>query len=496
MPAQTSRNIPVPDSTVHFGTIGRLVHDQVLISGFRVACLVGLVLQMFAALALAFFRGVGPLRDPDIWWHIVMGHRFLDGTSILHPGPVSFLGTEDWRPRDWSTQMLIGLFDDWFGLPGVAWLYTLGLVAFVIVLYVGCRRFAGFAASAFVLPLGFVASQTSLTSRPQLVSFILLVVTLVAMLSAAADGKPRWWLAPMTALWACMHGLWVLSPAIQAIVIAGMFLDRTLTRSALAKFCGIVVASLALVAVTPNGLPQLQRPFGYVSDHARFVQEYQTPTLSETPFVATLLILAGVLVVWATRRRFNWLELGLFLVAVVSAFYMRRTLTLGAVIATLLLVRALEPVFASLRLEISKKMERLLVAGGCLVCLGAAAMTVPHTADEPSSLFPVAFDTAVAALPDEAVLLNELGDGGYLLWKHPGLKTTIDGLSDQYLSEDFVARLGAGAMEEGWEQVVAETGATHALLMRDYAFSDALEERGWTPIAYDDYRVLLVAPSS
>src|SRR6478735_8920469 len=77
-------------------------------------------IALFVACFTMVFIAAQPLGDPDTWWHLVIGHAYLDGTSVRHPGPMSPFGTEDWTSRDWLVQMVMASFDDAFGLPGVA----------------------------------------------------------------------------------------------------------------------------------------------------------------------------------------------------------------------------------------------------------------------------------------------------------------------------------------------------------------------------------------
>ena len=81
----------------------------------------GLVLAgIFVALArLASF----PLDNYDTYFHQRFGHEFLTGQwSLRHPGSVTAFGTAHWVPTQWLPQLVMAQTEDWFGLPGVAWL--------------------------------------------------------------------------------------------------------------------------------------------------------------------------------------------------------------------------------------------------------------------------------------------------------------------------------------------------------------------------------------
>ena len=82
--------------------------------------------------------------------------------------------------------------------PGVAWLYGVTLLAIVGLLYLVCRRRASPTVAAIVTGISVVGMSGTLAPRPQLVSFALILVVTDAWLRTTSDGKPRWWLIPLT----------------------------------------------------------------------------------------------------------------------------------------------------------------------------------------------------------------------------------------------------------------------------------------------------------
>ena len=44
--------------------------------------------------------------------------------------------------------------------------------------------------------------------RPQVISYLLVAVTVGAWLRTRDDGRLRWWLVPLAWVWAMLHGMW------------------------------------------------------------------------------------------------------------------------------------------------------------------------------------------------------------------------------------------------------------------------------------------------
>jgi hypothetical protein len=456
--------------------------------------LLGMVM-LFATVACGAVvaKAVAPMDDPDTPWQLVMGHKFLSGTSLRHPGPMSPLGTEDWRPRDWAVQMVMAQFDSWFGLPGVAWLFGAAIVALTIVQYRNCRRRAGVTAALLATTLGIVAGHNGYSARPQMVSFILLAITLGAVLDTEGDLKPRWWLIPLTGVWALCHGLWFLCVVLQVTLLVGLLLDRRLTwrlgwRLGL---CGL--GSLVAVAVTPNGLYELTHPTGQTAVGVGFILEYAAPSRQSPSFVMWLLLLTVIVLSWLRRGlRPSWVELLIVLLAALMALEYLRTIILGTILITPLLASALEPWVSAIRVQIRPGVERGLMLGVGGLALAVLALAVPSSAQGVSSTrFPTSFDTTLDALPSRAVLFNELGDGGYLAWRHPGLRIVGDGLSDQYAASWLSDWFGALDADPGWCEFLNRTGATWALLKNGSRLTAELEEARWAVEQERQGRVLL-----
>lgn len=454
-----------------------------------------------AAVVGAFLLGISivfiaaqPLGNPDTWWHLVMGHAFLDGESIRRPGPMSPFGTADWYSRDWLTQIMMALADDAFGLPGVALLHGVALVGLFVVCFRLSRRWVAFGPAAIATGTAYFAMIGSLSPRPQIVSFILLAVVLGALLRTVEDGRPRWWLAPVTALWACCHGMWFLAPGLQVVVLTGMALDRRIDIRGLRPHAVLVVLSLAAVAVTPNGVQLLTRPTGPSMGIAHYIQEYEPSSLTFPPYTAALIMGFVICATWARRGGAAWTAVLLVGLGIFLTLYGGRTIPLGALLMAPFFARALGSWWSGVRVFTPLAVERAVVYGSAATSLAALVFIVPGSSASPDEYFPVTYDDRLSSLPDDAVLINELGDGGFLAWKYPDLRIVGDGLTDQYpvewLEKWFMALEG----ESGWEEFVERSGADYALLHDDTPLRLGLLSMNWSVVDQEEGRVLLKAP--
>ncbi len=116
-------------------------------SPFTLLLAVAPFVGVLTTIALLAQRASRPLSNADTYFHLRFGHEFLDGDwSLRNPGSVTTFGTNDWTPTQWLPQVVMAQLEEWFGLPGVAWLAGLlhiGLVRDALVHRPAVRQPAG-----------------------------------------------------------------------------------------------------------------------------------------------------------------------------------------------------------------------------------------------------------------------------------------------------------------------------------------------------------------
>lgn len=397
-------------------------------------------------------------------------------------------------PRDWIPQLVASKFEDWFGLPGVVWLYGASLLVFMVAAYLTCRREADPLPAALATVMATMAAAGSLSQRPQMISFILMLVVVGAWLETIRDGRARWWLVPLTWVWAGSHGMWYCGIAVGIAVVAGMALDGRVTRGEVAKLAAIPALSFVAAAVTPVG-PRLLVTVFDTTGMWEFVTEWAAPSFREFSPATALMMILVIVVTWARRTsRTPWAHIGLVVIAVGWTLLSARTVALGAVVLAPLLAAVLH---GWIRRGLTQRAGKFevgylgLLVGACLIGL---ALVVPNTAATPGKV-PNGLDDELAALPAGSSILNEYELGGWLHWRHPELQTVVDGFTDGYTPSAIAEYVKAHDVAAGWEDYVATTGAKSALLQVDSPLATALVDRlRWEPVATDDEFVLLRAP--
>jgi hypothetical protein len=444
------------------------------------------------AVTVVFVR---PIGDSDTWWHLRLGEELAHTWALADPPAWTRFATESWIATQWLPEVVAARWSGWFGLPGLVWLVCATVLVLAVCLYVVCRREAGLLPAALATILGFGGMAATLTPRPQLVSFVLLVVTLGAWLQTARDLRPRWWLVPVSWVWACCHGLWFSGVVLGAVVVAGLVLDRRAGgRTALTLFL-IPVLSVVAAAVTPVGQRLLLAPFA-VGRITEFVTEWQRPSFFDLGPALTAAMIAAVVVLGArSRGRASWVSIGLLILAAAWTLLSVRTVTLGAAIAAPLLAGALDQVVPRRQTgpAAPSRGEKLVVGSSAAVCFVVAALlaAVLPSVRVPANV-PTGLDGALDRLPAHTVIWNDYNLGGWIDYRHPTLEVVADGRAEAFGAAQLEKYGRVVRTEPGWEEILHASGARVALVGTDSPLAPALQERlGWRPLGQADGYVLL-----
>jgi hypothetical protein len=442
--------------------------------------------------AVVFVR---PIGDPDTWWHLRLGDELSQTWALSDPPAWTRFAAQPWVATQWLPEIVAARWTAWWGLPGLVWLVCAIVLVLAAALYVVCRREADRLPAALATIIGFGGMAATLTPRPQLVSFVLLVVTVGAWLQTARDLKPRWWLVPVSWVWACSHGLWFSGAVVGAVVVAGLFLDRRTRGRRALTLLAVPVLSVVVAGLTPVGPRLLAAPFA-VGGITQFITEWQTPSFRDlAPALTAGMIVAAVVLSARNRRRASWASIGLVVLAAGWTLLSVRTVTLGAAIAAPLLAGALDralPRRDEQRTGMSRGEKVTLGAAtaACLVLAGLLAATSPSVRS-PAGV-PLGLDAALDRLPAHTVIWNDFTLGGWLDYRHPNLEVVADGRAEAFGAEQLQRYGQVSRTERGWEEVLRASGAHVALVATDSPLAAALPERlTWRRIGEDDGYVLL-----
>jgi len=286
------------------------------------------------------------LSDRDVWLHARVGRDILYEGRIPDTNTYSFTFPDTpWVNHEWAFQVVVAACapptDDpgrnvgrWHALRSSL---ALGLILVLLLGDGGRARLRGESGAGALLGagagllLGLGLLWTRLILRPELVSFICLVIVLRnierALAPEAVRAAPDWrtWLDPrrpggralvVTLVWVQFHGFAAAVPVLWLLGLVGALLGPVLrigphvtdrrpgARRALAVGLGGAVLALAALAVSPNGVAGWTHPLravgqfgGQRPDLGNIISEL-VPLLETTNALGTTLFLFRLSLFW------------------------------------------------------------------------------------------------------------------------------------------------------------------------------------------------------
>ena len=449
------------------------------------ACLAGAV-----GYATLLVGGQKLLNDPDTLWHIAAGrwiraHHAVPTTDIFsHTVPGA-----PWTAHEWLAEsMLAGTYDQ-FGWTGVVMLaalaggIALGLLAHALSRFIAPRFVAAVVAFSFVL------AASHMTARPHLLAMPLMVAWATGLVQARTEDRaPSYWLLPAMALWANLHGGFIVglglagALALEAIGSA----EAAERRRAFAAWAAFLISAALVSLATPQGIEGWLFPFRLMGmGHALgYVTEWHAPDYGRLqPVEVWLFGLAVVLAV--LRPRLPVLRAVLVAGLAYMALTQVRNAELLAMIAPLLLAPAIGSRLERPQPETSVVGARLSIGAAALVVAASLAGIAHGYSEGGSKIVPAAALKAAQAAHVTGPVFNDYDFGGYLIFA--GVPVFIDGRVDVYGDAFTSAFMAARANEGGaLPRLLDRYRIGWTLLAPDSAAAKALDRmKGWTRVYGD-----------
>jgi hypothetical protein len=378
------------------------------------------------------------LADSDTYWQIAVGRRILDQGALPSVDIYSFTRAgEPWISSSWLAQVLYAKAYDLAGWTGPAALAALCIaIAFAQFTAILGRKMPAIHASVIALA-ALVLSIGHLLARPH-VLVLPVMISWTSGLMAASERReaPSFWLLPLIALWANLHGGFLFGLVlIAAFALDAMWNAEPAKRAWLAlRWIAFGIGALAACCVTPYGWGSILAALKILNlgELLHLIGEWMPVDFSRLGALQlALLALIGAALNSGVRLPPPRIAL------VLGLLYMALSHVRNVEIFALLLpLVVLTPMAAQFGLRAAGVVR--LRAAALLVVLCASSWTVAVSGRiAPPAVQPAA--AAVDALKARNVrrVLNDLSFGGYLIWRQ--VPVFVDGRAELYGEEFDVA---------------------------------------------------------
>lgn len=240
-------------------------------------------LALLALLALVLVAVGQPIFTDDLWWHLALGRAYASAGPWLPRDPLLFTASGPPAPAAWLSDLALAGVAGRFGLDGLRVLHGLLVVAILAGVGALLRR-AGASRWGALLGVAVFAALSAYRLaqlRPHLAT-VLATLALYALVVQGPSPPSRGRMAAAVlgmALWANLHGGFLLGPALLLAAAAAWGLEATRARGSRARRArdeGLRLAVTAGLGLLASGL----NPSGFDRHGALFLAGRDSPSLS------------------------------------------------------------------------------------------------------------------------------------------------------------------------------------------------------------------------
>jgi hypothetical protein len=441
---------------------------------------------------LALLAGNQLLNDPDTYWQITVGQWILDNRAVPTVDLYSFtMRGQPWISTQWLSQVLFAGAYGAFGWAGPVVLTATAIAStFALLTRFLTKRLSEsttliFIAVALALMLGHLLARPHVLAMPVMVAW-------VGGLVVAMDRRdaPSFALLPLIALWANLHGGFVLGLALIApLGIDAIFhAEQRAQKALLLRWALFGVAACAASCVTPYGWESLlaARRILNLGAALAMIGEWRAADFGHPGPLELTVLIAFALVLWRGVT-LPPMRIVLVLGFVFMALSHVRNAEVLALLAPLVLAKPLGEKFGR-AVGTEPAAPRGLLFAGVAICLLAGTVIVafrqayaPYERSSPAA--------AVSELKklNVARVFNDYDFGGYLISR--GVATFIDGRTELFGEKLMVEHNNASGLAEPENlfRLLKDYDIEATLLRTQSAATKLLDHLdGWQKVYSDD----------
>lgn len=457
----------------------------------------GLVGVLLGLVAVA--TTLEPGLNNDTWWHLALGRwTWEHGAIPLHEPFQTLREDAYWVRSGW----LAGL--GMYGVHALAGAAGLRVVTSVVIgattVSLWWRTRGPLLVRLPIVTVALLALNSAAVPRPFVLAFPLLV--LVEGLLARERDKPSrlvWWLPATTAVWANLHGTFILVPILIGMEFVGALVGRARDPARARRLAVVGLASIAAITINPFGPRLLLYPFQLTGlESVALIEEWQPPlTVFPEAMVFAAMVVGILTAVVLGRRRLHPADvLRLVGFTVLGATALRHMAVLAVVavpvVSRMLSDRGQERVARS-RPGLQRTADVVLVAAvvAAVAVVGWPAASPAENERAVEQAFPVGAAEAIKRLEvADARVWHPYGWGGYLLWEFQDrIRLFVDSRAELFGDELVELTAEIGSAEQGWEEEFARYGVEVAVVRAGSALDRAMADE-WTVLHRDDVAVV------
>ena len=484
-------------------------------------------LALLLVLYLLYVSKLRFLLDGDTGWHIRAGDWIRQTGSVPRTDIFSFtVANQPWFAWEWLTDVAMSLLHSRFGLAGVTYAtWMVLLTAYALLYHVMRQRNADPGLASVLMVFTALASIVHWLARPHVVSILLLVIWMTLVENhrryrSRHTMRMIYALPLLIALWANLHGAFMVTFVLLGIYAAGEWLELAVAGrwrewQVVVPYATVGLLSAIAALFTPYGFALYGHLFRYLGDNQllSLIDEFKSPDFHslDGKFIEILLLLgfaaaaravyqgrfveAGLVALWSHMTLQSERHVALAVVVLMPIIAEQGTAWLRSVGIGWQRLDGVRRWYGEISL-IDRQLNGVLIPLLIIVIL-SGLITRPAAAKVFGNSFSAKnFPVEAAEFIEQQLVANALRGnvyapdrfGGYLIYRFaPRVKVFADGRSDLYRQStvlDDMSRLAKGRSD--WAAILARYDIEWMVLQRDEPLSLMAVQSGEWKVAHAD----------
>jgi hypothetical protein len=217
-----------------------------------------------ALLLIIVIADAGQFTDPDLWGHLRSGQAILAHHHLILADPYSYSAPgHPWHNHEWLTQVMMALLYNTLGVVGLKiWKFACAAATILLIAAGLAETEAEPEVQLYTLIAAAVPLMFQMEFRPQAFTFALFAAVLAILARHNYRGSaPLWLLPPILALWANLHGGFIMGIAALGLYTAATAMRDFAAGRGLARAVRLGVLTIASILAT------LLTPYGFDTWH-------------------------------------------------------------------------------------------------------------------------------------------------------------------------------------------------------------------------------------
>ena len=446
--------------------------------------------------------------DSDIWWHLRAGKWIFENQNLPTIDPFSTLGGAEWIAYSWLYELLQYFLFSIFGLPAFV-IYTLAITLLVTWVLFSILQRAGSNIPLILAltPLGMLAMGGLLQNRSYLLSILFFAVEMHVICGAIkSNSAHRLFLLPfLFIIWANIHIQFIFGLFAYFMIMLNYFYgemsfqrieNHNRKKNNKKAWIGIGIASVLATLVTPYHF------FIYIhlakivhqTDYYKFIDELrpvQFKGFNEWAFLF-MVLLATFVMGWERKiRPFLFI---LFGIAAVISFRAFRDVWFVVILGLIIIGDAFPAKGGPQALKTNKYLAVISIAVGIFVMFGYYNVSNTTLQRNVRRNYPVQASDYIERNGFSGPIFSSFEWGGYLIWRLPDHKVSMDSRAYPYGEERFLKRLNVLNGKGNWYEDFDLQSAKAIILNPDLPLSGILRSDQKYKLVYEDETSLVFIP--